>query len=66
MSVVTVQTWEDKRGRIGRGGIDVVPLVRTATVSLMDPTPFLAEEELTKKLPIQSIGRKIEEAATMS
>ena len=65
MSVVGIQTREDKRGYIGRENIDGVALGRTATVDLMDPTPSLAEEQLTKSRPAQRIGRGIAKLATV-
>ena len=63
---MVAETREDKRGRIGRENVDSIPLLRTATVDLMDPTPSLAEERPKKKSPAQSIVRKIAEAATVS
>ena len=66
MSVVAVQKREDKRGNNGRGNVDGVPLGRTTTVSPMDPTPSLAEDQQTKKRPAHRIGRKIAEVTTLS
>ena len=59
MRAVSVQTQEDKRGRIGQGNIDGIPLSRTATVDLMAQTPYLIEEHPTKKHPAQHIGHGI-------
>ena len=59
MSVVTVQTREDKRGHIRWEYIDEVPLGITAPVALMDPTPYIEEERCTKKRPDHHIGHGI-------
>ena len=65
MSVVAIQTREDKHGRIGRENVDGVPLGRTEMSATMAPTPSLEEERLTNNCPAQHIGRKIAEAVTV-
>ena len=66
MITMSAETWEDRRGRIGRENVDGVPHGRTATAAPMAPTPSLAEERPTKKRPAQRIGQRIAEAATVS
>ena len=66
MSAVAVQTREYKRGRIGRGNVDGVPLGRMAMAALMAPTPSLAEECPKKKRPAQPIEHGIAEAEMVS
>ena len=66
MSTMSAETWEDRRGRIGRENVDIVPLSRTATAAPMAPTPSLAEERPTKKRPAQIIGHNIVGKAKMS
>ena len=63
MSLVVVQTREDKHRRIGRKIFDGVPLRRTAMAAPMDPTSSLAEEGPAKNHPAQGIRYEREEAA---
>ena len=66
MSVVVVQTREDKCRRIGQENVDGVLLGRTPTTALMSPTPSLVEEEPTNKSPAQRIGLGIVKASTVT
>ena len=57
---------EVKRGRFVLGNFYGVPLGRMATVAPMVPTPYLAEERPTKKLPTQNIRYMIKIKPTAS